>query len=169
MMAKAYESAKIWPPYPSLLCSETEAKIHVFCINCDPQNALKERDWQGRITGKGLHGSLNALCSRVKHKYMLSRSATPLLRLLTVCVECCTELELHYEVDQMDRIFGFRDRNGTLREMTLRVSYKEIEEIVSSQVIMMEGVLLNADTIKTVGVDGKQRKWYLWNQRQQIG
>src|SRR5438045_1411466 len=103
-MAKTYESAKIWPPYPSLLCSKTEAKIHVFCINCDPRNALMERDWQGRIIGKGLHGSLNALCARVKQKYMLSRSHTPLLRLLTVCVECYTELELHHEVDRIDRI-----------------------------------------------------------------
>jgi hypothetical protein len=45
--------------------------------------------------------------------------------------------------------------------MTLRISYKRVEEVVSSKVIVMEGVLMN--TIKTVGVDGKYRKWYLWN------
>jgi hypothetical protein len=81
---------------------------------------------------------------------------------LTVCTDCCTELELYYEADQMDRIFSFKDSNETFSDMVLRISYKAVEEIVSSQVIMMEGVLLNANTIKTVGVDGKWRKWYLW-------
>jgi hypothetical protein len=162
MMAKTYESAKIRPPYPSSLCSETDAKIHVFCIKCDPRDALTERGWQGRIIGKGLHGSLNALCARIK--YMLFGSQAPLMRLLTVCAECCAKLEVYYEVDQVDRIFGFQDKNGTAGETVLRVSYKEIEEIVSSKVIVMEGVLLNANTIKTVSVDGKWRKWYLWNQ-----
>ena len=38
-------------------------------------------------------------------------------------------------------------------EMVLRTSYKEIEVIVSSKVIMLEGWLLNAKTIKTVGID----------------
>ena len=52
--------------------------------------------------------------------------------------------------------------------MVLRISYKEVEEIVSSKVIMMEGVLLSANTIKTVGVDGKWRKWYPWNQPRPI-
>ena len=47
--------------------------------------------------------------------------------------------------------------------MVIRISDKEIEDIVTSKFIMMEGVLLSANTIKTVGVDGKWRKWYLWN------
>ena len=34
-IAKIYESAQIWPTYPSLLCSETKAKVNVSCINCD--------------------------------------------------------------------------------------------------------------------------------------
>ncbi|KAH8653972.1 hypothetical protein BGZ60DRAFT_419076 [Tricladium varicosporioides] len=161
MMAKTYETAKIWPSYPSSLCSETEATIHVFCINC---KSLSERNWQGSIIGKGLHGSLNAFCARVKNKYMLFRSHTPLMRLLTVCIECCIQLELYYEADQIDRIFGFRDKNEPLREMVLRISYKEIEEFVSSKLIMMEGLLLNSETIKTASADGKWRKWYLWNQ-----
>jgi hypothetical protein len=159
MMANTYESTKVLPPYTSSLCSETEAKIHVFCIDCESNSALSKRDWQGRIVGKGLHGSLNALCTRIKRKY----KDEPLMRLLTVCINCCSELELD-EVDQIDRIFGFKDNNSTPGEMVLRTSYKEIEMIVSSKVIIMEGGLLNANTIKTVGVDGNQRKWYLWYQ-----
>jgi hypothetical protein len=88
-----------------------------------------------------------------------------LIRLLTVCIECCTKLDLYHEVDQIDQVFGFRHSNERSGGMVLRITYKEIEEIVSSKVIVMEGVLLNAGTIKTVGVDGKWRKWYLWNQR----
>jgi hypothetical protein len=42
--------------------------------------------------------------------------------------------------------------------MVLRTSYKEIEMIVSSKVIIIEGGLLNVNIIKTVGVDGNQRK-----------
>jgi hypothetical protein len=157
MMANTCESAKIWPPYTSSLWPETEAKIYVFCIDCPPKNALSKRDWQGRIIGKGLHGSLNALCTRIKHNY----KDEPLIRLLTVCFNCCVALELD-EVDQIDRIFKFKDNNRTSGEMVLRTSYKEIEVIVSSKVIMTEGGLLNANTIKTVGLDGNCRKWYLW-------
>jgi hypothetical protein len=161
-MAKTRESAKIWPPDPSSHCSETEAKIHIFCIDCESPSALTKRDWQGRVIGKGLHGSLNALCTRFKHKYETLRGNAPLMRLLTVCMKCCAELELYHEDDQIDRIFGFKDNNGTPGEVVLRISCKKIEEIVSSKVIIMEGGLLNANTIKTVSVDGKWRKWYLW-------
>jgi hypothetical protein len=153
IMAKICESAKIWSPY----CSETKAKIKVSCIKCDdPED--DEREWQGRVIGKGLHGSLSALLTRVEHKYRLFIDHKPLVRLLTVCIECCAKLELYHEVDQ------FRDNNEISRGMVLRISYKEIEQIISSRVIVMEGMLLNAGTIKTVGVDGKWRKWYLWNQ-----
>jgi hypothetical protein len=147
---------------PSSLCSEMEAKIHVFCFKCNPRHALTERCWQGRIIGTGLHGSLNALRARIK--YMLFRSQAPLMSLLTVCAECCAKMEVYYEVDQVDRIFGFQDKHETPGEMVLRVPYKEIGEIVSSKVIVMKGVLLNAGTINTFSADGKWRKWYLWNQ-----
>ena len=162
MRAKTYESPKIRPPYPSSRYSETEAKIYIFCIKCNPEDAKREKGWQGRIIGKGLHGSLNALCARIK--YMLFKSQEPLMRLLTVCAECCAKLEVYYEVDQVDRIFGFRNKHGTPEEMVLRVPYKEIEEIVSSKVLVMKGALMNAGTINTSSADGKWRKWYLWNQ-----
>jgi hypothetical protein len=72
--------------------------------------------------------------------------------------QVCAKLGLYHEVDQVDRIFGFRDNNGTPGETVLRVSYREI---LSSKVIMMEGVLLNTVTIKTFGTDSTWRKWYL--------
>jgi hypothetical protein len=164
IMAKTCESATIWPPHPSSIYPETKAKLKVFCIKCDnPEDG--ERDWQGRVIGRGLHGSLSAFLTRAKHKYRLFMDHEPLIRLLTVCIECCTKLDLYHEVDQIDQVFGFRDSNERSGGIVLRITYKEIEEIVSSKVIVMEGVLLNAGTIKTVGVDGKWRKWYLWNQR----
>jgi hypothetical protein len=85
----------------------------------------------------------------------------PLIRLLTVCIECYTKLDLYYKVDQIDQVFGFRGSIERSGGMVLRIIYKEIEEIVSSKVIVIEGVLLNAGIIKTVGIDGKWRKWYL--------
>lgn len=164
-MAKICGSAEIWPTYPSPLCSETKAKVNVSCINCDFED---KRDWQGRIMGSGLNGALSALLTRIKHKYRLFRDDTPLMELWTVCIHCSAKLELYHEVDQISLIFHFKDSNKRAGGMVLRISYKEIEEIVSSKVIMMEGVLLSANTIKTVGVDGKWRKWYLWNQPRPI-
>src|SRR6266542_2027842 len=63
--AKIYESAEIWPSYLILQCSETKAKVNVFCINCDFED---RRDWQGRIMGRVLHGALSAILARIKHK-----------------------------------------------------------------------------------------------------
>jgi hypothetical protein len=67
----------------------------------------------------------------------------PLMRLLTIYMKCYTELELYHEVDQIDRTFGFKDNNGTPREVVLRISFKKIEEIVSSKVIIIEGGVTN--------------------------
>ena len=108
IMAKTCESATIWPPHPSSLYPETKAKLKVFCIKCDnPED--DERDWQGRVIGRGLHGSLSASLTRVKHKYRLFMAHEPLIKLLTVCIECYTKLDLYHEVDQIDQVFGFRD------------------------------------------------------------
>lgn len=56
------------------------------------------------IVGRGLHGTLNALYARIKHKH----KDAPVMSLLTICINCCAELELD-EADQIDRIFGFKD------------------------------------------------------------
>ena len=77
------------------------------------------------------------------------------MSLLTVCAECYAKIEVYYKVDQVDRIFGFQDKYETPREIVLRVLYKEIGEIVSSKVIVIKGVLLNAGTINTFSTDGK--------------
>jgi hypothetical protein len=77
------------------------------------------------------------------------------MRLLTVYAECCIKLEVYYKVDQVDQILSFRDKHRALREIVLRVLYKEIEEIVSSKVIVMKRALLNAGTINTSSTDGK--------------
>ncbi|PVH72544.1 hypothetical protein DL98DRAFT_520444, partial [Cadophora sp. DSE1049] len=160
-MAKICGSAETWPIYSSPLCSEIKAKVNVSCINCDFED---KRDWQGRILGSGFHGALRALLTRIKHKCRLFKDDTPFMELWTVCIHCSATLELYHEVDQIGMIFDFKDSHKRAGGMVLRISYKEIEDIVSSKVIMMDGVLLSANTIKTVGVDGKWRKWYLWNQ-----
>ena len=68
-----------------LLWFDTNAKVNVLCINCKFEDT---RDWQGRIIGKGIHGSLNALLIRMRDKLLKD---TPLMRLLTICVECSGE------------------------------------------------------------------------------
>ena len=70
-------------------------------------------------------------------------------------------MELYSEADQMDRIFSFKDSSETFRDMVLRIPYKSVEEVISSKVFMTEGRLLNTNTIKTVGIDNKWKKWYL--------
>jgi hypothetical protein len=51
-----------------------------------------------------------------------------------------TKTELYYKANQLGLIFDFKDSNKRARGIVLRTSYMEIEEIVSSKFIMMEGV-----------------------------
>ena len=44
--------------------------------------------------------------------------------------------------------------------------FNETEEVVSSKVIIMEGVPISA--IKTVGIDGQWKEWYLLNKLKPI-
>jgi hypothetical protein len=51
--------------------------------------AQRESDnWQGRIIGNGIHGSLNVLLIRMRGKLLKD---TLLMRLLTICLECSEE------------------------------------------------------------------------------
>jgi hypothetical protein len=59
---------------------------------------------------------------------------------------------------QIGLTYIYKRRN---QEMIVVLGYKEVEEIVSSKVIMMQGAFFNANTIQTVGKDGKWRKWGL--------
>ena len=138
-------------PCPTLLSSEIEAKINVFCVHCGP---LGLRNWQGKIIGKGLHGSLTALYARIKHGFTFCTSSTPLIRLWTVCLECCAELGLNREEDQIKIIFNYKHIKRIAQEMIVRLLYKEVEEIVSSKVIITKGGLVNAYEIETTGNDG---------------
>jgi hypothetical protein len=137
--------------------SETKAKINVSCVNCDFKES---RNWQGWIIGKGITGSLNAFLTRIKHKNKLLKRNTPLMRLLTICDSCCIELDWNGSPDQ-DHILSFGSINKISASLVLGLSYKEVEMVASSKGIIMEGVAMN--TIKTVGIDGEWKGWFLLN------
>jgi hypothetical protein len=143
-----YKSAEL-----SLLYSETKSKINVFCIKC---KRFSKRYWQGRIIRKGIHRSVNAIFTRVKQKYKLLKSYSLLIRLLTLCIKCFTELKLYNKADQINWLFGFKDNNKTSKGITLKISYKRVKKVVFSKVIVIEDVLIN--TIKTVSINGKYKK-----------
>ena len=59
--------------------------------------------------------------------------------LITLCISYYEDLELYDELNQIDWIFAYKDKHKTPRELVLRMSYKETEEIGSSEVIIIEG------------------------------
>jgi len=125
--------------------SETKAKINVSCVNCDFE---EKRDWQGWIIGQGITGSLNAFLIRIMHKNKLLKRKKPLMRLLTICDNCCIELDWDGRPDQ-DHIGS----NEISASLVLSLSHKEVETVVLSKIIIIEGVSIN--TIKTAGIDGE--------------
>ncbi len=143
-----------WSTFPCSLWFETNAKVKVYCVNHQNCKFEEERGWQGVIIGKGIHGSINALLALFKHKNKALKTSTPLMSLLTVCVECCGELDFWYEVDHMDQII-----NRISGSLILGLSDKEVEEVASSKGIIMEGALMNV--IKTMGIDGQWNKWHM--------
>ena len=78
----------------------------------------------------------------------------PLMGLLTICTECRGELDWSYNTYQLDQVVK---RTGGISILCL--SDEEVEEVVSSQVMIMQGVLM--DVIKTVGVDGRWKDWVI--------
>jgi hypothetical protein len=132
---------------------ETKAKVIVSCVNCEFE---EKRDWQGWIIGKGITGSLNALLTRVKHKSKLLKGNTPLMRLLTLCDSCCIELDWDGKP-----VLSIGNIKKISKSLVLCLSHKEVEEVVASREIIMEGVTINA--IKTVGIDGEWKEWSLLN------
>jgi hypothetical protein len=146
-------------PYPNLLSSEIEAKINVFCVHC---RALELRNWQGKIIGNGLHASLTALYARIKHGFTFYTASIPLIGLWTVCLECCVELGLDREEDQMKIIFNYKHVNRIVQEIVVKILYKEVEEIISSKVFIKKSELFSAYKIETAGKDGQRRVWPLW-------
>jgi hypothetical protein len=84
-----------------------------------------KRAWRGIVIGRRTSRSIKALLIRraLRHTNALS------FGLLTICPKRCTELKLHEQSDQMDRILEFEgDYNGR-GKMIFRVSYKEMEEL----------------------------------------
>ena len=137
---------------PNWPCCPTTAKINIFCVDC---RTLLVAQWKGVIRGKGFRGSLNAYFTRVKYAYT---DSVPLITLYTACIECCGE----EREGQIGLTYNYKRIN---QEMIVVLGYKEVEEMVSSKVIMMQGAFFNAKTIQTVGKGGKWRKWGLWNPR----
>jgi hypothetical protein len=141
-----------WSTFPCSLWFETNAKVKVYRINHQNCKFKHEREWQGVIIGKGIHGSINTLLAWFKHKNKALKTSTPLMGLLTVCVECCGELDFWYKADHMDQII-----NRTSGSLILGLSDKEVEKVASSKAIIMEGALMNV--IKTVAIDGQWKQW----------
>ena len=61
------------------------------------------------------------------------------MRLITLCINYHEDLGLYDELYQIDRIFTYKDKYKTPRELILRMSCKETEEIGSSEAIIIEG------------------------------
>lgn len=150
IIPKINGSSKTWPTFPCSLWFETNAKVNVSCVNCHDCKFKKEREWHGRIVGNGIHGFLNALFVKVKHR--ASKKRPPLMGLLTVCLKCRGEPDLFYDADQLDQIV-----KKTSGRLILGLSEKEVEEVISSKEVIMEGLLM--DSIKTVGIDGREKEW----------
>jgi hypothetical protein len=117
--------------FPCSVWLETKAKVSVFCVNWQNCKFEEEREWQGQIIGRGIHGCLNALLSKIKYKNRASKTCKPLIGLLTNCAECSREIGWSDD-DQLDQII--KRTPGSLV-----LSGKEVEEILSTKVIIMEG------------------------------
>ena len=141
--------------FPSSLSFETTGKVNILCINCPFKNT---RDWHGRIIGNGIHGSLNALFLRMRFKLLKDM---PLWRLLTICAECGEEGQLVEKNCKawINQTLNCKDIGGDFGNITLSLLYQEeVEEIMCSRKIILEGVL--KDKIKT---DTRQEAWDLLN------
>jgi hypothetical protein len=138
------------PTFPCSLWFETKAKAEVFCVNHNCK--FDEREWEGHIIGRGVHGFLNVLFLKIKRGNKLSKGRTPLMGLLTICAECSREGDCSDDADRLDQII-----KETPGHLILGLSDKEVEVVLSSKAIIMEGILM--DAIKTVGVDGRCKGW----------
>jgi hypothetical protein len=111
----------------------------------------EDRKWQGRIVGKGIHGSINVLLAMLKHKIKASQGRTPLMGVLTICDGYWGVLDFCDEADHMDRVV-----NRISGSLVLGLLDKEVKEVVSTKVIIMERMLM--DAITTISIDGEWRE-----------
>ena len=82
------------------------------------------------------------------------------MRLLTICDNCCIELDWDGKPGK-DHILSVGSINKICASLVLGISYKEVEMVVSRKAIITEGGAMN--TIKTVGIDGEWKEWFLLN------
>ena len=75
------------------------------------------------------------------------------MALYTLCLKCCDELELYDEDDQMDIIRSFKDKTILSASMIVGAIHKDLEEILISRLIIMDGKFTSS--FKTVTMDGK--------------
>ena len=127
------------------------------CVNCIYE---EKRNWKGWIIGKGITGSLNAFLTRLKYKRKLLNWNTSLMRLLILCDSCYIKLEWDGKPDQ-DHILNIGNINKISVSLVLYILFEEVEVIVSSRKIIMEGVTMNV--IKTLGIDGEWKERSLLN------
>ena len=73
--------------------------------------------------------------------------------LYTLCLKCCDELELYDKDDQIDQIRSFEGKTTLSASMIVGATYKEIEEILFSRLIIIDGK--STSSFKTVTMDGK--------------
>lgn len=133
----------------SHLCAEATADISISCVNCATTGS---RTWHGIILGRGAPGCIKAYLVRLKLK--LSRG--PFIEFLTMC-ESCTKLKLDDQA-QVEH-FEFHGASTSPRKMVLRVSHDQMEEMLLSKVVALEGVFTTP--FITIGGDGQWKKWHL--------
>lgn len=131
-------------------------------VNYIYKEKRNQKEW---IIGKGITRSLNAFLIRLKHKRKLLNQNTPLIRLLILCNSCCIKLEWDSKPNQ-DYILSVRNINKISTSLVLYILFKEVEAIVSSRKIIIEGVTINV--IKTLGINSKQKERPLLNKPQLI-
>lgn len=61
----------------------------------------------------------------------------PLLTLYTLCIECFGETELESE-DQIGLKYNYRYNRRLDQEMTVILGHRDVEEMISSKVVMMQ-------------------------------
>ena len=82
------------------------------------------------------------------------------MRLLILYDSCCIKLEWDGKPDQ-DHILSVGNINKISISLVLYISFEEVEAIVSSRKIIIEGVAMNV--IKTLGIDGEWKERPLLN------
>ena len=100
-------------------------------------------------------GRLNAFLAKIKHR----DKDTALIGLLTIYIEWYKEgLKFDYTdyKDEINQVLRSKKKNRRFKSILLSVSYKKVEGVISSKVIIIKGILMNI--IDTISVDAKKEK-----------